>query len=69
VTVTYSDPYSEKVEIMANADETRRAAAERKRQERKRMYDQGYILRHVWVRPADWPRVQKYLSRVNSERG
>jgi hypothetical protein len=38
-----------------------RTAAERKRQERKRMYDQGYILRHVWVRPADWSRVQKYL--------
>jgi hypothetical protein len=54
---------------MTNADETRKAAAERKRQERKRMYDQGYVLRHVWVRAADWPRVQKYLARVNSERG
>jgi hypothetical protein len=51
--------------MVNQAEEIREAAAERKRQERKRMYDQGYILRHVWVRPADWPRVQNYISRLN----
>jgi hypothetical protein len=54
--------------MVNQADEIRKAAAERKRQERKRMYDQGLILRHVWVRPADWPQVQRYLSRVNRGR-
>jgi hypothetical protein len=52
--------------MVNQADEIRKAAAERKRQERKRMYDQGYILRHVWVRPADWQRVQKYLARIDN---
>ena len=45
-----------------------RTDAERKRDERKRMRDRGYILRSVWVHAQDWPRVQKYLERVAKRR-
>jgi hypothetical protein len=51
--------------MVNQADEIREAAAERKRQERKRMRAQGFILRHVWVMPSDWSRVQQYLLRIN----
>jgi hypothetical protein len=43
----------------------RAAAATRKRLERQRMRAEGYILRQIWVRPADWPQVQKYILRAN----
>jgi hypothetical protein len=41
-------------------------AAERKRDERDRMRAEGYVLRQIWVKPKDWPRVQKYLARFQS---
>lgn len=43
---------------------TPRSAAQRKRDERERMRDRGFVLRQFWVHPKDWPRVQKYLERV-----
>lgn len=43
-------------------------AAERKRDERERMRDSGYVLRQFWVHPKDWPLVQRYLLRVNKRR-
>jgi hypothetical protein len=42
----------------------RAAAAARKRLERERMRADGYVLRQIWVRPADWPRVERYVARV-----
>ncbi len=42
--------------------------AERKRDERERMRERGYVLRQIWVHPKDWPRVQVYLARVTRER-
>jgi hypothetical protein len=41
---------------------------ERKRDERARMRARGFVLRQFWVHPKDWPRVQRYLQRVNKRR-
>ena len=30
---------------------------------RDRMRKAGFVLRHVWVHPADWPRVRKFLNQ------
>jgi hypothetical protein len=48
--------------------QTRAAAATRKRLERDRMRKAGYVLRQIWVRPAEWPAIQKYLNRQNRQR-
>jgi hypothetical protein len=37
--------------------------AKRKQAERQRMRKAGYVLRHVWVKDKDWPRVKAYLRR------
>jgi len=42
--------------------------AERKADERARMRKLGYVLRQFWVHPHDWPRVKRYLERVNARR-
>jgi hypothetical protein len=45
-----------------------KTAAERKRDERKRMRKAGYVLRQFWVHPKDWVRVAKYLRRIKNGR-
>ena len=47
---------------------TAKSVAERKRDERERMRDAGFVLRQFWVHPQDWPRVQKYLTRLLEKR-
>lgn len=49
--------------------EMAKSVAERKADERARMRKLGYVLRQFWVHPQDWPRVKKYLERVNARRG
>jgi hypothetical protein len=39
-------------------------AAERKREERSRMRDKGYVLRQIWVHPDDWKKVKDYVLRI-----
>jgi hypothetical protein len=38
--------------------------AERKRDERSRMRQAGYVLKQVWVLPKHWARVAKFLERL-----
>ena len=45
-----------------------KSPAERKRDERERMREAGYVLRQFWVHPKDWERVQRYLISVNKRR-
>lgn len=45
------------------------SVVERKRAERARMRERGYVQRSFWVHPQDWPRVQRYLLAVNRRRG
>lgn len=45
-----------------------KSAAERKRAERERMRERGFVIRTFWVHPKDWPRVQRYLERVRKLR-
>jgi hypothetical protein len=42
--------------------------AERKRAERVRMRERGYVLKQFWVHPEDWPQIAKYLDRINKQR-
>lgn len=42
--------------------------AQRKRDERTRMRERGFVLRQFWVHPKDWDRVRKYLERVMRKR-
>jgi hypothetical protein len=51
-----------------SASQVREAAAARKRIERERRREAGFVPREIWIRPADWPRVQKYLARISSRR-
>ena len=43
--------------------------AERKQDERARMRAAGFVLRQVWVHPADWPLVKKLTERLAAKRG
>lgn len=45
------------------------AAARRKRAERERRRKAGYVLRQIWVRPSDWPRVKRYLQALERPEG
>jgi hypothetical protein len=45
-----------------------RSDAERKRDERKRMRLAGFVLRQLWVHPADWPAVRAYVERKRQQR-
>lgn len=42
--------------------------AERKAAERARMRARGFVLKQFWIHPEDWPRVEKYLSRLRKEK-
>jgi hypothetical protein len=39
-------------------------AAQWKGKERERMRKAGYVLRQIWVKPEDWPKVQRYIKRL-----
>ncbi len=41
------------------------SAARRKRAERERRRKAGFVLRQIWVRPSDWPRVKRYLEALD----
>lgn len=45
-----------------------KTAAERKRDERRRMRAAGFVLRQLWVHPLDWPAVRAYVERKRKER-
>ena len=45
------------------------SAARRKRAERERRRKAGFVLRQIWVRPGDWPRVKRYLEGLNRSDG
>jgi hypothetical protein len=49
------------------ASQVREAAAGRKRRERDRKRAEGLVPREIWVRPADWPKVQRYILRANRQ--
>ena len=38
--------------------------AQRKRDERERMRERGFVLRQFWVHPDDWERARKYLAKL-----
>jgi hypothetical protein len=48
---------------------TAKTDAERKRDERERMRERGYVLRQFWIHPKDWSRVSAYVRRINKQRG
>ena len=41
-----------------------RVAVRRKRAERERRRKAGFVLRQIWVRPGDWPRLKRYLEAL-----
>ena len=41
------------------------SAARRKRAERERRRKAGFVLRQIWVRPGDWPRVKRFLDALD----
>lgn len=43
-------------------------AARRKRAERDRKRAAGFVLRQIWVQPADWPRVKRYIDTLARKR-
>lgn len=45
------------------------SAAYRKRAERERRRKAGFVLRQIWVRPNDWPRVKMYLKAFDRPDG
>lgn len=45
------------------------SAARRKRAERERRRKAGFVLRQIWVRPGDWPRVKRYLDALDRPDG
>ena len=45
------------------------SAALRKRAERERRRKAGFVLRQIWVRPGDWPRLKRYLEALERADG
>jgi hypothetical protein len=45
------------------------SSAARKRAERERRRKAGFVLRQIWVRPSDWPRVKRYLETLDRPDG
>lgn len=45
-----------------------KGAAERKRDERARTRNNGYVLRQVWVHPKDWDLVKAYVMKKMANR-
>jgi len=45
-----------------------RPDAERQRDTRRRMRAAGFVLRQLWVHPADWPAVKAYVERKRAAR-
>jgi hypothetical protein len=43
-------------------------AKQRKAAERQRMRDRGFVLRQLWVHPADWEAVREYVERKRKKR-
>lgn len=48
---------------MAKSDKERKAA------QRARRKDEGWMAFEVWVHLEDWPKVKRYLDRLNKARG
>ena len=44
------------------------SSAERMRELRERMRAAGFVLRQVWVHPADWKRVKAEIERLIEKR-
>jgi len=40
-----------------------KSSSERQRDTRRRMRAEGFVLRQMWVHPADWPAVRAYVER------
>jgi len=40
-----------------------KSAAELKRKDRARKREAGYILKQIWVKPENWPKIKKYLDK------
>ena len=53
---------------MRKQDEQRQYNALKKREERERMRDDGFILRQLWVHPKDWAYVKKLVSALRISR-
>jgi hypothetical protein len=45
-----------------------KSSTERSTDLRKRMRKAGFIFRHVWVHPQDWPRVKAIIERLIEKR-
>lgn len=43
-------------------------SAKRSRDLRQRMRAAGFVFRHVWVHPKDWPRVKALIERLIAKR-
>lgn len=37
--------------------------ADRKKADRERLRKEGFVLKQIWVRPQDWPRIKAYIER------
>lgn len=42
--------------------------AQRQQVMRERMRSLGFVLRQMWVHPADWEAVKKYVERLRKRR-
>jgi hypothetical protein len=38
--------------------------SDRKQADRERLRALGYVLKQVWVRPTEWPRIKAYIARL-----
>ena len=43
-------------------------AARKKREERQRMRERGFVLRQLWVHPKDWPTVSAMVVALRDGR-
>lgn len=44
-----------------------KTTAERQADLRARMREDGFVLKQIWVKKRQWPRIKKYLTRVGAK--
>jgi hypothetical protein len=45
-----------------------KSLAQKKREARERMRVMGFVLKQIWVHPADWPAVLRMVARFRKRR-
>lgn len=44
-----------------------KTAAQYKQADRRKKREAGFVLKQIWVKPKQWPKIKKYIDGVKNE--